>query len=155
MNTPSLMLAAPASGSGKTLLTCGLLQVLLNQKLNIVSFKCGPDYIDPMFHTEVLGTKCRNLDLFLSSEETVRYLFSRHAKEADLALLEGVMGYYDGVGNSTWGSAYELAGTIGAPVVLVIFMCCSKNLVNQGFFGISPSFPYQRGDFKPTLPHAL
>ena len=120
MNTPSLMLAAPASGSGKTLLTCGLLQVLLNQKLNIVSFKCGPDYIDPMFHTEVLGTKCRNLDLFLSSEETVRYLFSRHAKEADLALLEGVMGYYDGVGNSTWGSAYELAGTIGAPVVLVV-----------------------------------
>lgn len=120
MNIPSLMLAAPGSGSGKTLLTCGLLQVLLNRKLNIVSFKCGPDYIDPMFHKEVLGTKSRNLDLFLSSEETVRYLFSKHTKDVDLALLEGAMGYYDGVGNSTWGSAYELAGTVGAPVVFVV-----------------------------------
>ena len=115
-----LMLAAMNSGSGKTVVTCALLAALKAQGISVQSFKCGPDYIDPMFHTEVLGTKCRNLDLFLSSEETVRYLFSRHAKEADLALLEGVMGYYDGVGNSTWGSAYELAGTIGAPVVLVV-----------------------------------
>lgn len=119
-NISSLMLAAPASGSGKTLLTCGLLQALLNRKLNIASFKCGPDYIDPMFHEKVLGTKSRNLDLFLSGEGTVKYLFSKHAKEADFALLEGVMGYYDGVGNSTWGSAYELAEAVGVPVVLVV-----------------------------------
>lgn len=58
------MLAAGASGSGKTLLTCGLLQVLVNRRIKTVSFKCGPDYIDPMFHTQVIGTKSRNLDTF-------------------------------------------------------------------------------------------
>ena len=61
---PRIMLAAGASGSGKTLLTCGLLQVLVNRRIKTVSFKCGPDYIDPMFHTQVIGTKSRNLDTF-------------------------------------------------------------------------------------------
>ena len=62
---PRILLAAGASGSGKTLLTCGLLQVLVNRGIKTVSFKCGPDYIDPMFHTQVIGTKSRNLDTFL------------------------------------------------------------------------------------------
>ena len=61
---PRILLAAGASGSGKTLLTCGLLQVLVNRGIKTVSFKCGPDYIDPMFHTQVIGTKSRNLDTF-------------------------------------------------------------------------------------------
>ena len=62
---PRILLAAGASGSGKTLLTCGLLQVLVNRGIKTVSFKCGPDYIDPMFHTQVIGTKSRNLDRIL------------------------------------------------------------------------------------------
>ena len=70
---PRILLAAGASGSGKTLLTCGLLQVLVNRGIKTVSFKCGPDYIDPMFHTQVIGTKSRNLDTFFTGEEITRY----------------------------------------------------------------------------------
>ena len=66
---PRILLAAGASGSGKTLLTCGLLQVLVNRGIKTVSFKCGPDYIDPMFHREVLGIDSQNLDLFFCEKE--------------------------------------------------------------------------------------
>lgn len=121
MNIPGLMLAATGSGSGKTLLSCGLMRAFQRRKLKIASFKCGPDYIDPMFHTKVLGTKSRNLDSFLSDSETVRYLYCKHNREADLAVMEGVMGYYDGVGGiSTRASAYELAEILNIPVILVI-----------------------------------
>lgn len=65
MDIPRILLAAGASGSGKTLITCGLLQALVNRKMKVASFKCGPDYIDPMFHSRVIGTKSRNLDTFL------------------------------------------------------------------------------------------
>lgn len=61
MDIPRILLAAGASGSGKTLITCGLLQALVNRKMKVASFKCGPDYIDPMFHSRVIGTKSRNL----------------------------------------------------------------------------------------------
>ena len=64
MDIPRILLAAGASGSGKTLITCGLLQALVNRKMKVASFKCGPDYIDPMFHSRVIGTKSRNLDTF-------------------------------------------------------------------------------------------
>ena len=69
---PRILLAAGASGSGKTLLTCGLLQVLVNRGIKTVSFKCGPDYIDPMFHREVLSVDSKNLDLFFSEEEVLK-----------------------------------------------------------------------------------
>lgn len=65
MKIPRILLAAGASGSGKTLITCGLLQALVNRNMKVASFKCGPDYIDPMFHSRVIGTKSRNLDTFL------------------------------------------------------------------------------------------
>ena len=83
---PRILLGAAASGSGKTLLTCGLLQALKNRNLQVASFKCGPDYIDPMFHSRVIGTKSRNLDSFFCEgrypavssgeklQETVRFL---------------------------------------------------------------------------------
>ena len=67
MDIPRILLAAGASGSGKTLITCGLLQALVNRKMKVASFKCGPDYIDPMFHSRVIGTKSRNLDTFFYS----------------------------------------------------------------------------------------
>ena len=67
---PRILLGAAASGSGKTLITCGLLQALKNRKLQVTSFKCGPDYIDPMFHSRVIGTKSRNLDSFFADEDT-------------------------------------------------------------------------------------
>ncbi|TGY98328.1 cobyrinate a,c-diamide synthase [Petralouisia muris] len=118
---PRIMIAAPASGSGKTLITCGLLKALANRGLHPVSFKCGPDYIDPMFHRKALGIPARNLDLFFTGEETTRTLFQRAAAQADISLLEGVMGFYDGAGGVTsYASSYELAKVTDTPVILVV-----------------------------------
>lgn len=121
MRIPRILLAAGASGSGKTLITCGLLQVMKNKKIKTASFKCGPDYIDPMFHSQVIGTKSRNLDTFFASENTVRYLLKEHMNGMDLAVMEGVMGYYDGVGGiTTKASAYDLARVTDTPVILIV-----------------------------------
>ena len=75
MRIPRILICAGSSGSGKTLITCGILQALINRGMKPASFKCGPDYIDPMFHTRVLGTKSRNLDTFFVKEDVLRYLF--------------------------------------------------------------------------------
>lgn len=115
------MLAAPSSGSGKTMITCGFLQALINRGLSPVSFKCGPDYIDPMFHTKVIGAKSRNLDTFFTGRDVTRYLFARTASKADISVLEGVMGIYDGLGGiSPRASSYELAQVTNTPVILVV-----------------------------------
>lgn len=119
-NIPRIMVAAAGSGSGKTTVTCGLLQAFLNRGVKPASFKCGPDYIDPMFHSEILGIKSRNLDLFFTDESTTKYLLSKNSGAADLAVLEGVMGYYDGLaGKSTDCSSYDLARKTRTPVILV------------------------------------
>lgn len=118
---PRILLAAGASGSGKTLLTCGLLQMLVNRGLKTVSFKCGPDYIDPMFHTQVIGTKSRNLDTFFTGEEITRYLLAKNSADCEIAVMEGVMGFYDGVaGTTTQASAYDLARVTDTPVILIV-----------------------------------
>lgn len=121
MKLPRILLAAPASGSGKTLITCGILQVLKNRGLRPASFKCGPDYIDPMFHTKVLGISSGNLDTFFTEPEICRALFAKEAKKADFSIIEGVMGYYDGLGGiSEKASAYEVAKTLQTPTVLIV-----------------------------------
>lgn len=121
MKIPRILLAAGASGSGKTLITCGLLQVLVNRGIKTASFKCGPDYIDPMFHSRVIGTKSRNLDTFFTSGERTRYLLGMNAKDCEIAVMEGVMGYYDGVGGTTTrASAYDLACVTDTPVILIV-----------------------------------
>ncbi|WP_349947798.1 cobyrinate a,c-diamide synthase [Lacrimispora sp. BS-2] len=118
---PRLMLAAPKSGSGKTMMTCGLLNAFLIRKLSCRSFKCGPDYIDPMFHKYVLGIDGGNLDTFFLDKEQVREQFSDQAGEAGISVIEGVMGYYDGVGgDTTEASSYEVACALDTPVVLVL-----------------------------------
>lgn len=129
---PRLMIAAAGSGSGKTTVTCGLLQALLFRGVSLCSFKCGPDYIDPMFHTEVLGIPSRNLDLFFTDGDTARFLLGRAAASAfgrdragtdrpRLAVMEGVMGYYDGLAAiSTEASSYHLARATETPVVLLV-----------------------------------
>ena len=99
-HVPRLLLAAPASGSGKTPLTCALLRVLERRGLSPCAFKCGPDYIDPMFHRSVLGLPSRNLDLFFSSPDEVRRNLALGAQGRGAAVIEGVMGYYDGVGGA-------------------------------------------------------
>ena len=118
---PRILLAAGASGSGKTLLTCGLLQVLVNRGIKTVSFKCGPDYIDPMFHTQVIGTKSRNLDTFFTGEDITRSLLAKNSADCEIAVMEGVMGFYDGVaGTTTLASAYDLARVTDTPVILIV-----------------------------------
>ena len=121
MRTPGMLLTAPASGSGKTLITCGILQALQDRGMKVASFKCGPDYIDPMFHSQVLGTKSRNLDTFFTGEAVTRYLLEENARDMDIAVMEGVMGFYDGAGGiTTHASAYELSCMTQTPSVLVL-----------------------------------
>ena len=121
MRIPRILLAAGASGSGKTLITCGLLQALVNRNLTVASFKCGPDYIDPMFHSRVIGAQSANLDTFFTSPEVTRYLLSENATNCEIAVMEGVMGYYDGVaGTTTQASAYDLASVTDTPVILIV-----------------------------------
>ena len=101
------------------MVTCGILAALGEMGKKTVSFKCGPDYIDPMFHRKAVGTDAWNLDPFLTSASALRSLLARHAKDADLAVIEGVMGYYDGLGGTTAkASAYELCSITGTPAVL-------------------------------------
>jgi cobyrinic acid a,c-diamide synthase len=121
MRIPRIMLAAPSSGSGKTLITCGILQALVNRKMNVTSFKCGPDFIDPMFHERVIGTRSGNIDLFFTDEGLAKYLFCRAAEGSDISVTEGVMGFYDGIGGTSLeASSYDVSRRLDIPVILVI-----------------------------------
>ena len=103
------------------MITCGILQALKNKGVRCAPFKCGPDYIDPMFHKEVLGMDSDNLDTFLCGRDKVRSILARGSKEADIALIEGVMGYYDGLGGiSCDASAYDVADATDTPAVLIV-----------------------------------
>lgn len=117
---PRLVITAPASGSGKTLVVCGLLSAFSQAGKRAASFKCGPDYIDPMFHEMILGTPSKNLDTFFTDEETTRQLFLEDAGKADISVVEGVMGFYDGLaGVSVNASTWHVAKTLRAPAVFV------------------------------------
>ena len=121
MKLRRVMIAAPKSGSGKTTITCALLQALKNRGQQVVSYKCGPDYIDPMFHKKIIGVPSRNLDTFFTSEEDTRKLLLQDRREEDFAVLEGVMGLYDGLGGiKEEGSSYHLAKVTKTPIILVV-----------------------------------
>ena len=114
----TIMLTAMQSHAGKTVLTCALLQALKKRGLSVGAFKCGPDYIDPMFHREVLGVAGHNLDLFLQGDKRVKETFERYG--GDIAVIEGAMGYYDGVAGTCEASAYALHQITGGAVILVL-----------------------------------
>lgn len=121
VNLPRILITAPSSGSGKTTVTCGILEALKRRGLKVSAFKCGPDYIDPMFHKTVLGLPSKNLDSYLADEDVLKKLFAESAAKADISVVEGVMGYYDGAGFDTVAaSTYEVGKIINAPVVLVV-----------------------------------
>ena len=121
MKINRVMIAAPKSGSGKTVVTCALLQVLKDSGWKTASYKCGPDYIDPMFHEKIIGIPAKNLDTFFTDEERTRELFQDSAKTKDFAVFEGVMGLYDGLGGvREEGSSYHLAEVTKTPIVLVV-----------------------------------
>ena len=118
---PRLLFSAPSSGSGKTVITCAVLELMQRRGISCVSYKCGPDYIDPMFHHYVLGIPGYNLDSFFLPLDQVRELFLEKAGKKSLAVIEGAMGYYDGVaGTTSHASAYEIAQITDTPVVLVV-----------------------------------
>jgi len=121
MNVPRFMISAASSGSGKTLITCGILQALVNRGLKVSSFKCGPDYIDPMFHSKVIGTTSRNVDAFFCEDDVLRNLFCDGAEGTDVSVIEGVMGFYDGsTVNDSSASSCDVSRKLSAPVILLI-----------------------------------
>ena len=112
------MIGAMQSGAGKTVMSCALMAALKRRGLQVQAFKSGPDYIDPMFHSRVLGVESRNLDLFLQGEAGVRRSFA--SRQGDVALVEGAMGYYDGLNGGTEASAWDLARILQLPTFLVL-----------------------------------
>ena len=118
---PRILIAAPGSGSGKTAVTCALMAAFLREGIQVAACKCGPDYIDPMFHREVLGIPSENLDLFFCEKAVMRELFVRHSANADLIITEGVMGYYDGLSlDSDAASSYAVADALHMPVLFLV-----------------------------------
>jgi cobyrinic acid a,c-diamide synthase len=117
----SIIIAGDRSGVGKTTVTLALLAALRQRRQQVQSFKVGPDYIDPMFHTYITGRACRNLDPILTSEDYVQQCFARHSQGMPYALIEGVMGLFDGaLGTSDVGSTAHVARLLKIPVVLVL-----------------------------------
>lgn len=118
---PRILICAPGSGSGKTLVTCAILRLLKKKGYDPCSFKCGPDYIDPMFHKKVLGIPSGNLDLFLAGKEGVSRSLSEGMEGRDIAVIEGVMGFYDGMGKCECeGSSFDLCVKTKTPAILVV-----------------------------------
>ncbi|MBR1592082.1 MAG: cobyrinate a,c-diamide synthase [Ruminococcus sp.] len=127
-----IMIAGTGSGCGKTTVTCALLKLLQRYGLKLSSFKCGPDYIDPMFHKKVISSPSYNLDSFFCDDNTIKYLLAENSKNSDISVIEGVMGFYDG----GRGSAFSLSEITDTPVIMVINcrgMSDSLGAVMKGF----------------------
>jgi cobyrinic acid a,c-diamide synthase len=115
-----LIIAAPASGSGKTAITLALLALLKQRSVKVASAKIGPDYIDPAFHQAATGRPCFNLDSWAMRPEILRGLVAETARDAELVLIEGVMGLHDGAGLGSVGSTADVAALLDLPVLLVV-----------------------------------
>ncbi|MCT4617778.1 MAG: cobyrinate a,c-diamide synthase [Marinisporobacter sp.] len=121
MKLPRFVLAGTQSGVGKTTISIGLMAALKNRGMNVQPFKVGPDYIDPAFHTFVTGNKSRNLDSWMLDEDIIKKLLIKNGRNKDIAVIEGVMGLYDGYGaKKDEGSTAHVSKVIKAPVILII-----------------------------------
>lgn len=134
-----ILIAGTSSGCGKTTVACAILAALKKRDIDIAAFKCGPDYIDPMFHRAALGIPAHNLDPYFSTEEQLRgQIFGcGHS----LSVIEGVMGYYDGIGTAGCASTYTAAEAVEAPVILVVNargMYTSAGAILAGFLHFRP-----------------
>ena len=113
------MIAAPTSGSGKTTMAQGLMALYASKGYTVQPFKCGPDYIDTKFHERVCGRPSINLDTFMASKEHVKELFAHYGANADVCIVEGMMGLFDGYDRDR-GSSAEIASVLDIPVVMVV-----------------------------------
>ena len=116
----ALMIAGTGSGCGKTTVVCALMKALKDRGVKLAPFKCGPDYIDPMLHRKITDQPSNNLDAFFMDDKTLNKVFYKYTKGRDLALIEGVMGFYDGMGLSSGASSYEISEKLKVPVLLVV-----------------------------------
>src|SRR5512140_2830375 len=117
----SFVIAAPMSGSGKTTVTLGIMECLKRRGLAVAPFKVGPDFIDPGWHRLVTGRPSVNLDGWMCPERFVRETFALNTQGADIAVVEGVMGLFDGIdGTSEAGSTAQVAKILKSPVILVV-----------------------------------
>ena len=143
MATSAFLLGATQSNSGKTTLAMALMAALTKKGKRVQPFKVGPDYIDPMYHKEATGRASRNLDSFMLKEDTISYLFQKNAANADAAIVEGVMGLYDGrSGFSKEGSSAHIAEILDLPVILIVNgngMSLSVAALINGFRDFSPT----------------
>ena len=120
MKVPRIMISAPKSGSGKTLVSVSMMKAFSMLGKKVSAFKCGPDYIDPMFHKKILKVPSKNLDLFFTDENATKDIFLS-GNSAEISVIEGVMGLYDGLGGTEEAaSTYALARALKSPVILVI-----------------------------------
>jgi len=139
---PAMLIAGTHSGVGKTTITLGLMAALSRRGLKVQPFKVGPDFIDPSHHTAVCGRPSYNLDPFMMGLDGVRRSFSAAVQGADVAVVEGVMGLFDGMGASETGSTAQVAKALGVPVVLVINvhgMSRSAAAIELGFAKYDPA----------------
>ena len=133
-----IIIGGTNSGCGKTTVTCALLAALKLRNINVSAFKCGPDYIDPMFHRKVISVPSHNLDSFFCDRDTLLHLLDEHGKSADISVIEGVMGFYDGA----VGSAHTVSEMTETPAVIVIDckgMSDSIGAVMCGFLNYRPN----------------
>ena len=132
----SFIIAGTSSGSGKTTFSLGLMRLLRSRGLIVQPYKCGPDYIDPLYHGLATGRESVNLDLFMSGECHVRSVFRHYGRGADAAVVEGVMGMFDGY-DGMKGSSAHLAGVLGLPVVLLVDAASASYSVAATIYGFS------------------
>lgn len=141
-SAPRILLAGTGSGCGKTTIVCGILQALVNRGIRTGAFKCGPDYIDPMFHSRIIGAKSSNLDPFFFDRNTLRCLLAENSADCAVSVMEGAMGFYDGAGLSTSrASSWETAVLTETPAVLIVpakGAAMSVLAVMQGFLDFQP-----------------
>ncbi|SEN12398.1 cobyrinate a,c-diamide synthase [Lihuaxuella thermophila] len=142
---PRIVIAGTGSGAGKTTVTLGLMAAFQKRGLKVQGFKAGPDYIDPSYHTAVTGRPSRNLDTWMLTPNRMKEIFLNGSREADLSIIEGVMGLYDGKDPlSDRGSTAEIAILLNSPVILVVHihsMARSAAAVVKGFQLFNPRVP--------------
>ena len=138
----AVVISAPASGSGKTLLSLTILAWANSKGISIQPFKVGPDYLDPQLLSAASNRSCRNLDINICGEEWVEKSYREHGSNAKLSLIEGVMGLFDGIGSSERGSTAHVAHLLDLPVIMIIDaskQAASLGATIKGFIDFNPN----------------